>query len=211
MCQIFSTQTVSLRYELGDAHTYEFLEGTVSTALAEELKAYYPSSVQTYNYCDTNDPASMLQALEQLHTFVLLEGPFDGVIAYSHGAGFAATYIIQQALMQPSTVPFKCAIFFSAARAADPVCLPTGSLRFLDAKTDGVRINIPTAHIWGSNDTLHPGTSDYVRELSAAEMREEVVHEEGHDIPGGKARAAVLGIAKAIRRTVARAEGWDGK
>lgn len=150
----------------------------------------------------------MNRALDQLRTFIELEGPFDGVIAYSHGAAFAATYIIQQARAEPPTVPFKCAVFFSAAPPADPTALSQGVRRVLDVNTDGIKITIPTVHVWGSNDTLHPDTHEYARGLSAPELREEVVHEEGHDIPGGKAREAVLEVAKAIRRTVARAEEW---
>ena len=166
--------------------------------------------MQTYNYFDVDDTASMHRALEQLHAFIQLEGPFDAVLAYSHGAGFAATYMVQQALLD-APPPFKCAVFLSAARPVDPAALSAGSLRFLDPRADKVRIDVPTAHIWGSNDSLHPGSSECVRELSTAELREEVVHEEGHDIPSGKARAAVLDMAKAVRRTVARANGWDGK
>ncbi|KAF2649510.1 hypothetical protein K491DRAFT_610599 [Lophiostoma macrostomum CBS 122681] len=206
--EIFSTQTVSLRYELGQSHSYEFLEGIIPAPLAAELAAYYPASIKTWNYFDIASAASASQALEQLHTFIALEGPFDGVIAYSHGASFAATYIIQQATSKPfATPPFKCAIFFSAARPADPELLAKDELRFLDANTDGIKIGIPTTHVWGSNDNIHPGTWAYARDLSEARLREEVVHQEGHDIPGGKARESLLEIAKAIRRTVARAEG----
>jgi pimeloyl-ACP methyl ester carboxylesterase len=202
---------VSLRYELGPDHEYEYLQATLPAPLAEELKPYYPSSTQTFNYADSKDPISVRQALEQLHTFIQLEGPFDGVIAYSLGAGFAATYIIQQASAPLPVSPFKCAIFFSAARPVDPGSLSGGVVRLMDPDVDGIRIHIPTAHIWGSNDTLHPGTSQFVRGLSDPMLREEVVHQEGHDIPGGKARSSVLEIAKAIRRTVARAEGWNGR
>jgi pimeloyl-ACP methyl ester carboxylesterase len=206
------TQTVSLRYELGlKSHTYEPLEGIIPAPLAPELATYYPTSTKTWNYFDITSAASASQALAQLHDFIALEGPFDGVIAYSHGASFAATYIIQQATVQPFTAPpFKCAIFFSAARPADPELLARDELRFLDASTDGIKIGIPTTHVWGSNDNIHPGTWEHARDLSEATLREEVVHQEGHDIPGGKAQEALLEVAKAIRRTVARAEGKLG-
>jgi pimeloyl-ACP methyl ester carboxylesterase len=205
--QIFHAQTVSLRYELGAEQEYEFLEGIVPAPLAEEMAAYYPSSTRTWNYFDFTSTKSIRRALDQLHAFVSLEGPFDGVIAYSHGAAFAATYMIEQA--QHGALPFKCAVYFSAGRPADTSLFTEGKLRFLDPSVDSVRIDIPTAHIWGANDTVHPGSWEVLRGLCAAECREEVVHIEGHDIPGGRAKEAVVEIAKAIRRTVARAEGLD--
>ncbi|KAF2464007.1 uncharacterized protein BDR25DRAFT_319536 [Lindgomyces ingoldianus] len=114
----------------------------------------YPITTKTYNYFDVNDARSMLQALVQLDTFISLEGPFDGVIAYSHGAGFIATYIVEKAVLNAQP-PFKCAIFFSAARPVNPESLRNGELRFMDGETDGVKITMPTAHIWGDNDDTH--------------------------------------------------------
>jgi pimeloyl-ACP methyl ester carboxylesterase len=204
--QIFHAQTVSLRYELGTQHDYEFLEGTVPAPLAEEMKAYYPSSTRTWNYFD-HTTESKRRALDQLHAFISIEGPFDGVIAYSAGAAFAATYMIQQA--QHGASPFRCAVFFSSGRPLDTCRLAEGELRFLDPSVDRVRIDIPTAHIWGANDTVHPRSWESLRGLCVADSREEVVHMEGHDVPSGRAKEAVVEITKAIRRTVARAEGSD--
>jgi pimeloyl-ACP methyl ester carboxylesterase len=178
----------------------------VPATLAEELKPYYPPSTPTWNFFDTDDVASMNQALMQLDTFIELEGPFDAVIAYSHGAAFAATYIVRAALDGGRPPPFQCALFFSAAKPADPIELVQGNLRYLDPERDGIRITVPTVHVWGENDTLHPDSWKNAWELSDPEMKENVVHREGHGIPGGKAREAVLEIAKKVRRMVARIE-----
>jgi dienelactone hydrolase len=177
--------------------------------LADKLKAYYPSSAQAWNYFDLTSWGSIHQALDQLHTYISLEGPFDGVFGFSHGAAFAATYIMEQTQMGLS--PFNCAVFFSAGRPADPSGLVTGDFKFLDSEVDIIRIAIPTAHIWGANDNLYPGTWEYARLLCTLENREEVVRHEGHDIPSGRAKDAVVEMAKAVRRTIARADGWGAE
>ena len=64
------------------------------------------------------------------------------------------------------------------------------------------RLRLPTAHIWGKNDTLWPGTSEVLCELCEEGERTVFVHEEGHDIPGARAKEAVQGSLRAIRRTV---------
>jgi hypothetical protein len=74
-----------------------------------------------------------------------------------------------------------------------------GQVIFLDPSVDSVKISIPTVHIWGANDTVHPGSWEVLRGLFAAECREEVVHMEGHDIPGGLVKEAVfVEMAKVI-------------
>lgn len=147
----------------------------------------------------------MRTALTQLSAYVDLEGPYDGVLAYSHGASFVATYIIQQAQLHPtSPPPFKCAVFLSGGIPVDPLALERNELRFLGPK-DGKPLKLPTAHIWGANDELYPGTSTILSDLCDEDMRSIFVHEEGHDVPNARAKEAVLGAVRAIRRTVDRA------
>ncbi|KAF2811142.1 uncharacterized protein BDZ99DRAFT_562088 [Mytilinidion resinicola] len=210
--EIFSAQTVSLRYEMEEGHTFDFVEGTIPASPAPETTSYYPDAAAHFNYFDLNSVSSMQLALEQLDEYVKLQGPYDGVIAYSHGAALVATYIVAQTLGlglnddgTPRAHPFKCAIFISGARPADPKALQQGELRLLNAEQDGVLLRLPTAHIWGTNDALYPDTSEYLSQLCDPESRAVFLHEEGHNVPSGKAREAVLGASKAIRRTVDKA------
>lgn len=147
----------------------------------------------------------MRTALAQLATYIALEGPYDGVLAYSHGAAFAATYIIQQAQLHPTLPPpFKCALFLSGGIPLDPLPLDRDEIRRLEPETDGKPLKLPTAHIWGSNDKLYPDTSSVLSKLCDDGMKFVFTHEEGHDIPNARAEGALLGAAQVIRRTVDR-------
>lgn len=148
----------------------------------------------------------MKTALAQLATYIELEGPYDGVLAYSHGAALAATYIIQQAQLHPTLPPpFKCAIFLSGGIPLDSFALDRDEIRWLEPLKDRKPLKLPTAHIWGSNDKLYPDTSSVLSKLCEDGMKFEFLHEEGHDIPNARAEGALLGAAQVIRRTVDRA------
>lgn len=171
-----------------------------------EIRAFYPEADAYFNYFDHTSTSSMKTALAQLATYLELEGPYDGVLAYSHGAAFAATYMIQQAQLYPTLPPpFKCAIFFSGGIPLDPFALERDEIRRLDPRKDGKPLKLPTAHIWGTNDKLYPDTSSVLSQLCEDGLKFEFVHEEGHDIPNARAEGALLGAAKVIRRTVDRA------
>ena len=130
----------------------------------------------------------------------------DDVLAYSHGAGLAATYIIQQAQLHSTLPPpFKCAIFLSGGFPVDPLALDRDEVRPLEPAKDGKLLKLPTAHIWGSNDDLYPKTCSLLSKLCDDGMKFVFVHEEGHDIPNARAEKAVLGAVQVIRRTVDRA------
>lgn len=185
-------------------HTFDYAEGTLACPIAPEIKAYFPSTDTYYQYYDISSASSMHDALSQLHAYIEAEGPFDGVLAFSQGASLAATYLFQHAQNHPSKhLPFKCAIFFSGGRPLDPMLLAKGERKLLEPEELEVpRLRLPTAHIWGKNDTLWPGTSEVLCELCEEGERTVFVHEEGHDIPGARAKEAVQGSLRAIRRTV---------
>jgi len=166
-----------------------------TTASYSEVSAYF-------NYFNADSAESMQKALKELHSYVQQEGPYDGVLGYSQGAALAATYLA----LQTSPPPFKCAVFLSGARPADPTALEQGELRLLDAEKDRVRLHIPTAHIWDTNDKFHPGASDHLSLLCDPAVKQVYLHQEGHNIPDGNARAALLGLLGAIRRTIDKVE-----
>ncbi len=145
----------------------------------------------------------MQTALSQLATYVTMEGPFDGVLAYSHGATLAAMFLVQHTKKHPSSpLPFRCAIFISGGVPADPIALEKGEISFLHHERNGQLLNLPTAHIWGRNDNLLPGTSQILSELCGDATRFISIHDEGHDVPSARSREAVLGAVRAIRRTM---------
>lgn len=135
-----------------------------------------------------------------------MEGPYDGVVGFSMGAGLAATFLLQQAIHHPEKpFPFKCAVFFSGAGPVDPLALERGEVRLLDLDDYNKLppLGLPTVHIWGRNDTLSGGEKLYAG-CDPGE-RTLYLHEEGHAIPGARAKVALLESVRVIRRTVGRA------
>ena len=150
----------------------------------------------------------MSHALSQLAQFISEEGPFDGVLGFSQGAILAATYLIQFSQNHPSRpLPFQCAIFFSGGVPLDPQALGQGKLRQIDPKVTGALLKLPTANIWGRNDTAWPGSSEVLCALCDDLNRNVYIHNGGHDIPGARAEEAVQGSVRAIRRAIDQALG----
>ena len=99
------------------ANRYPALNSTPVSTYAEimdaEIKSYFPTADAYFGYFDPWHPSTFYKALEDLEAFIVTEGPFDGVLAYSHGAQRAASIMIRMHRETPSRQPFKCAIFLS--------------------------------------------------------------------------------------------------
>jgi Serine hydrolase (FSH1) len=206
---VFEMQTAALRYELGDHHTYEFVEGTIETPIAPELKGYLSTSDTYFAYFNQNSLSTCRKALSDLETFIQTDGPFDGVMAFSQGAALASTLIVKKFLQDPRgqtlSPIFKCAIFISGGIPCSPISLsdPTQTeLRLLDARINGECISIPTTCIWGAKDLEWPPE---LAKLCKRDEREVFVHDGGHEVPGSSDIEAVRASVRAVRRTVDRA------
>ncbi|TGO63083.1 hypothetical protein BCON_0015g00110 [Botryotinia convoluta] len=174
-------------------------------AAIEEMKSFYDSSDQYFAYFSPTSHESVESALANLSKFLDLEGPYDGVLAFSHGASFISTYIIQQLLAHPAApLPFKCAVFFSATSPIDPRVLDMHQeVKALRGPENDLRlINIPTAHIWDTDDSVSLGASQELWNLCEDDKRWRFLHGEGHEIPNSRDREAVFEITKVIRRAV---------
>ena len=147
---------------------------------------------------------SIRKALSDLKRYIAEDGPFDGVIAFSVGATLAATLIISELHKHrgPDTrAPFKCAVFLSGGLPYDPAAVMRNEIQHLG--TGGEEpIQIPTAHIWGSNDVLAKGTSVILSDLCNPHLKTVFVHDLGHDVPGARSHEAMNGAIRAIRRTI---------
>jgi predicted esterase len=188
-------------------HTYEFVEGTSPAPIAPEIQGFFPATVEYFKYYDQTSAQSMNTALDQLEAYLVSEGPFDCVVGYSQGASLAATYLIRTAQRHPSApLPFRCAIFFSGGRPLDPKALDEGRLHLIDPDDPaGAAIGLPTANIWGRNDMLWPGSSEVLFKLCDPAVRSSYIHDEGHDIPGARAKDAIQGSVRAMRRAMDKA------
>ncbi|KUJ19542.1 uncharacterized protein LY89DRAFT_642647 [Mollisia scopiformis] len=216
--QVFEVQTAALRYELGDNHSYEFVEGTVPWQLAPEVSSMFNPKDSYHAYFDPESAPSAQQALDQLDDYVHTEGPFDGIIAFSQGAALAATYIIRKSKQSKpgnhNEMPIKCVVFLSSTALYDyELYFEKGQLRVLDADIDSELIQIPTVHIWGEQDNLRKDSERLSRLCAQATV---FVHGGAHEVPGLGSNANVTGAVNAIRRGIREAQdlmsrGLDGR
>lgn len=175
--------------------------------MCEDIEGYYPPEDRYYQYYDAHSAASLSLALSQLESYIQEEGPFDGVLGFSQGAALAATYLARLSRDRPSKpVPSRCAIFFCGGIPFDPQALDQGEIRLLDPKVTEPLLGLPTANIWGRNDSVWPGSSEVLYALCKDTYKNVYIHEEGHSIPGPRAKEAVQGCVRAIRRVIDQAE-----
>ena len=173
--------------------------------VCEEIQGFFSAEDNYFGYFEREDLKSCQKVLTDLQKFIAVEGPFDGVIAFSQGAVIASTLIVQHARRNPRAAPiFKCAIFFSGGQPCDPDLLESGEVREMNFKEDGEVIQVPTANIWGRNDPFH-WVSEIDR-LCAADRRISYIHEGSHEIPGSKMKDAVTDCVNIFRRVIDMAE-----
>ena len=80
-----------------------------------------------------------------------------------------------------------------------------GTRRLMRFEDDGEVIEIPTVHIWGRNDKVYPHSGPVLSGLCRKCVREDSVHEGGHEVPGPTQPEALKQTVKFIERTIARA------
>lgn len=175
------------------------------------IAPFISPSDEFLQYVNASSPQSCMKAVSDLATYVSEEGPFDGVMAFSQGAGLAAVLLVQQMQHDPrlaaSSPLFRCAIFFCGAVPEDPRSLQgSHPRRLLRWESDGELIMIPTVHVWGANDMLYPDFGPVLSRLCTASHRDDLVHDGGHEIPGAKNPLVVERVARLIKRCIARAE-----
>lgn len=158
------------------------------------------SDQEFYSYADTSSASSITQALDELESYIESEGPYDGVMAFSQGSGIAATLMARKMAEDPMgqalSPLFRCAIFFSGIPAADPEALLRHEVAILKREV----IEIPTTHIWGSNDDKIYGFD--LNNVCKAGARGTFIWNGGHSIPGFKNKEALTGAVEVIRRTI---------
>lgn len=170
-----------------------------------------------YGHFEQEVTVSNVQELVlNMKDFVEANGPFDAVMGFSEGGIIAAMLLIEDS--RQSFAAFKCGIFFSAAPPLDPDVVRGGILRCVDPDRDGILIQVPTAHIGGSNESLErlsqlsplaPHWSktpallrDALVRLCDHHHRQVFLHSRGHDIPGANSPQELSGVLRVIERTI---------
>lgn len=168
-----------------------------------------------FGYFDNTSSEGFRKAIDAFDAYILDEGPFDGVIAFSQGALLTSTLLARKEKDQKDSSkakldgmmkrPFKCAVFFSGGVPVAYDALLGGEIRAMELGAECEIISIPTAHVWGSQDTLWPGRALALSEMCSSNMRTVYIHDGGHEVPGSKSKAAVTGTVHAIRKTIDQA------
>lgn len=210
-----------MRYEVGDGHTYDFVEGIFPYELASglciaqqllwlffdrhlEIRDLVPADDQGFSYFDPDSVPASLQAVNDLEQFIEKEGPYDGVLGFSQGMMLACTLLIRY-MQEKKALPFKCAIFFSPRMAPlDCADLGRGILTEIDPQDVMDKINIPTTLVWGSADP-YAERAVSLQQLFFHESLSTVVHGGGHEIPGYAFKDSLAETVKVIRRTTDQA------
>ncbi|KAH8702537.1 serine hydrolase-domain-containing protein [Talaromyces proteolyticus] len=174
-----------------------------------ELEALADPSCQHYAYYDLNSTVSFIAALDSLEAYIEAEGPFDGVMAYSQGAGLVAMLLVRRQYLKPLEAPlFRCAILFSPVQVYDPVAyLERGEAVVLDRVASGMSaIPIPIVIIYGEVDERKNECLG-LQGICDPNLLSVFVHEGGHEVPGmGVKGEALRETVKMARRGITRAE-----
>ncbi|KAK6353818.1 hypothetical protein TWF730_008242 [Orbilia blumenaviensis] len=205
--KVFETQTAAIRAELGDDHTYDFVEGTIPWPKALDLGSLFSDDDDYFSYFDPSDPLSMHQAILDLRRYIQVDGPFDGVLAFSQGATLASSLLLMDQAGSDDakngnySSGFKCAIFLAAGLAWNLHDLQKNLWTQVDEASE-LRIHIPTAHVWASNDPLGPAIGTAVAAISVPGTRYSYIHDEGHTVPGRRSPEKLHATLKVIRRAI---------
>ncbi|KAL2818528.1 MFS general substrate transporter [Aspergillus cavernicola] len=186
--RIFELQTAAIRYELGDNHTYDFVEGTIPCQMYPGVERIALEGEPVYAFMDPQKPETGVTAYQNLEEYLEEEGPYDGVIAFSQAATMILTYLVyvarQNALGHHNIAPFRFAIFISVVQSPiDYEALGQGQLIEIRPEHAKGAVEIPTVHIWGALDSDPKGASR-AAELCRDDMKWIYVHERGHEVPG---------------------------
>ena len=174
----------------------DIAEGVQSLASAEE---------NCFAYYQPHCGPSFREAVNNLERFVSVEGPFDGIIAFSQATSLAAALLVERHDVSaksglPDHRPFKCAIFFSGRSPY----IDAGIERSPEAQPNEAIIQIPTAHIWGANDDLEPGQPEALTRWCESDNRLTFIHQGGHEIPSSRDQEALVRSARIIRQAIDR-------
>jgi len=191
--RIFELQTAALRSELGDGHTYEFVEGVVVCDMFPTIEALAVPKEKYFKYYEEGSQSSFLKALVDMERYVLSEGPFDALLAFSQGSTVGAGFALR--MEKQSLTPFTCAIFISGA-------VPDDENTNNSVNQDKApKISMPTTHIWGAGEA-NAAIPKALYDLCMPEGRSLLVFGGGHEVPGARNSTALIGSARLIRRMV---------
>jgi len=183
--KILQSQLDPLIRELSrdNSATFHIVEGDIEAEPGPGIEGYYEGPYFSfYKFPRTfeDDDTSMMEAYELMYDIIEEEGPFDGVLGFSHGGTLASGFLIHHAKTNPyEAPPFRCAVFMNSL---PPFRMNPGENPVVDEGLRGY-IKIPTVSVAGTKDFVY----DYslaLHELCDPKSSTLVLHDKGHDIPG---------------------------
>ncbi|TQB72748.1 hypothetical protein MPDQ_006464 [Monascus purpureus] len=205
--KILQAQLNPLMRELQRDNTavFHFIEGDIEATPGPGIEGFFDGPFYSYykfprTFDDTDADESMLEAYELLYEVVEQDGPFDGVLGFSHGGTLASGFLVHHAKTRPyDPPPFRCAVFLNS--------LPPFRMESLDKTPvvdEGLEgyINIPTLSIAGRKDFAYK-FSLALHGLCDPRVSHLVVHDKGHDVPRDPKNVSAM--AQAIRALLTEA------
>lgn len=190
--------------------TFHFVEGDIESEPGPGIAGYYDPPYYSYYKFPrsfSDDDTSLLEAYDLLYDILVEEGPFDGILGFSHGGTLAAGFLIHQAKMYPHKPPLvRCAIFVNSI---PPFRMDPGrdQCPVIDDDLEGY-INIPTVSIAGAKDWLFE-YSVMLHHICNEKDSSLVVHSKGHYIPGDQKNVTVMSAAiRKLALRVMSVYGW---
>lgn len=181
---------------------FHFIEGDIEAEPGPGIKWFFDGPYYSYykfprTFEDSDE--SMLEAYDLLYDVIEDEGPFDGVLGFSHGGTLASGFLIHHAKTRPyDPPPFRCAIFLNSL---PPFRMNPGESPVVDEGLEGY-LNIPTLSIVGKKDFVYE-SSIALYKLCDPRKSQLVTHENGHDVPRDSKNVVVM--ARAVRKLLTEA------
>ncbi|KAJ5901469.1 hypothetical protein N7495_001997 [Penicillium taxi] len=206
-----NSRQAALRYELGEDHSYDFVNGPIPWEMDRELDQFVMGEEQTYAMCDPLSALSCIQAMENLENYIVAEGPYDGIMGFSQGANLSLSWMIKKQQEakngKEKQLPFKFGVFFSNPWGVyNAKALADGQLVYLDNRTIEGLLDLPTAHIWGLADK-DQALAQMISTTCVESKRSIFVHDRGHEIP--PKIDTVISMAKIINRAIMQAQSME--
>ncbi|RHZ51659.1 putative DUF341 family oxidoreductase [Aspergillus thermomutatus] len=201
--KILQSQLNGLMTELqrDNTATFHFVEGDVDSVPGPGISGFYDGPYYSYykfprsfSDSDGSEEESLLEAYNLLYDIIDEDGPFDGILGFSHGGTLASGFLIHHAKTYPHEPPlFRCAIFINSL---PPFRMNPGESPVIDSDLDGY-IKIPTVSIAGAKDPLFE-YSLALHRLCDPSKSTWIVHSKAHDIPNDKKNVVLM--AAGIRK-----------
>lgn len=131
-----------------------------------------------YQHYDKNE-GSVRQSYEYIIDIIDEDGPFDGVVGFSQGAAAAATTLLWNEKLDPTSPPlFKFGIFFCSTKPLDA----DDGASIKSAASTRLLPSMPTVHVVGQKDPVKDQSLGLFA-LADPQYSRLITHEAGHCIP----------------------------